>query len=196
MHTTIFTTPVVNSALRGLSALFLRLNGWTVVGQRPSDADKAVLIAAPHTSNWDLPYTLMVAFCLDLRPYWIGKQSIFRFPFGALMRWLGGVAVDRNQSQNLVEASASALRKADGQVHLIVSPEGTRGKALRWKTGFYFIAQQAGVPIIMAFLDYEKRQGGLGPVFMPTGDLELDMQQIKGFYAGVKGRNPERYQAG
>jgi len=157
------------------------------------DAEKAVLIAAPHTSNWDLPYTLMIAFCLDLRPYWIGKQSIFRFPFGPLMRWLGGVAVDRNLSQNLVEASASALRKADGQVHLIVSPEGTRGKALRWKTGFYFIAQQAGVPIIMAFLDYEKRQGGLGPVFVPTGHVEQDMQQIKGFYAGVKGRNPDRF---
>jgi 1-acyl-sn-glycerol-3-phosphate acyltransferase len=196
MHTTIFTTPVVNSALRGLSMLFLRLNGWTVVGQRPAGADKAVLIAAPHTSNWDLPYTLMVAFCLDLRPYWMGKQSIFRFPFGALMRWLGGVAVDRNQSQNMVEASASALRQAEGQVHLIVSPEGTRGKVHRWKTGFYFIARQAEVPIVMAFLDYEQKLGGLGPVFVPTGDLEQDMHLIKGFYAGVKGRNPQQSDAG
>ena len=109
MHRTIFTTPVVNTLLRGFSLAFLKLTGWTVEGALPPQAAKSVFIAAPHTSNWDLPYTLMVAFALRLNPYWMGKASIFRFPFGGLMRWLGGIAVDRSKSNNLVAASAQAL---------------------------------------------------------------------------------------
>ena len=194
MHRTIFDTPGVNTVLRALSRGFLRANGWTVEGSLPPHARKAVLIAAPHTSNWDLPYTLMVAFCLNLQPYWMGKASIFAFPFGGLMRWLGGIAVDRSRSNNLVAASAEAIRVADGPVQLIVPPEGTRGKSRQWKTGFYFIAQQARVPIILAFMDYEKKRSGLGPIFEPTGDVERDMQTIKGFYAGVKGRNPAQFE--
>jgi 1-acyl-sn-glycerol-3-phosphate acyltransferase len=193
MHTTIFTTPLVSGFFRTFSKVVLRLSGWTVVGTKPPGVDKAVFIAAPHTSNWDLPYTLMVAFCLDLRPYWMGKSGIFRFPFGPLMRWLGGLPVDRSQTSNLVQASADALRQASGQVHLLVAPEGTRSKATRWKTGFYFIAQQAQVPIFLAFLDYGKKIGGLGPTVTPTGDVELDLQTIKDFYADIQGRHPSRF---
>jgi 1-acyl-sn-glycerol-3-phosphate acyltransferase len=196
MHRTIFDTPGVNTVLRALSRAFLHLNGWTVEGALPPSARKAVLIAAPHTSNWDLPYTLMVAFCLDLQPYWMGKSSIFSFPFGGLMRWLGGIAVDRSKSGNLVAASAEAIVNADGPLQLIVPPEGTRGKVRLWKTGFYFIAQQAGVPIVLAFMDYEKKRSGLGPIFVPTGDVERDMTAIKAFYAGVKGRNPAQFDHG
>ena len=112
MHRTIFDTPVVNRLLRAGSRVFLRLTGWTVEGALPAEAAKSVFIAAPHTSNWDLPYTLMVAFCLHLNIYWIGKASLFRGPFGPVMRWLGGVAVDRSQSANLV-AAAAAIRRAD-----------------------------------------------------------------------------------
>jgi 1-acyl-sn-glycerol-3-phosphate acyltransferase len=195
MHRTIFDTPGVNSLLKAASRGFLRAKGWTVEGELPPEATKAVLIAAPHTSNWDLPYTLMVAFCLDLRPYWMGKASIFSFPFGGVMRWLGGIAVDRSKSNNLVSASADALRTAEGSVQLIVPPEGTRGKVRHWKTGFYFIAQQAGVPIILAYMDYEKKRSGLGPLFTPTGDVERDMAEIKRFYAGFKGRNPTQFEA-
>ncbi|MBL8330975.1 MAG: lysophospholipid acyltransferase family protein [Rubrivivax sp.] len=195
MHRTIFDTPVVNSLLRAASRGFLRLTGWRVEGELPPSAAKAVLIAAPHTSNWDLPYTLMVAFCLNLQPYWMGKASIFRFPFGGLMRWLGGIAVDRSRSNNLVAASADAIRQADGPLQLIVPPEGTRGRTRHWKTGFYYIAQQAGVPIILAYMDYEKKRSGLGPIFTPTGDVEADMATIKRFYAGVKGRNASQFEA-
>ena len=195
MHRTIFDTPVVKTVLRAASRGFLRLNGWTVEGNLPAQAHKAVLIAAPHTSNWDLPYTLMVAFCLDLQPYWMGKASIFRFPFGPLMRWLGGIAVDRSKSNNLVSASAQAIRSADGPVQLIVPPEGTRGKTRHWKTGFYYIAQEAGVPIVLAFMDYEKKCSGLGPLFTPTGNVERDMAEIKAFYGGIKGRNPMQFEA-
>ncbi|MFZ9408301.1 MAG: 1-acyl-sn-glycerol-3-phosphate acyltransferase, partial [Burkholderiaceae bacterium] len=144
MHRTIFDTPVINTLLRGVSTTLLRLNGWTVHGSLPPQAEKSVLIAAPHTSNWDLPYTLMVAFVLNLRIYWMGKHSLFYFPFGPVMRWLGGIAVDRSRSNSLVSAAAAALRAANGQVQLVIPPEGTRGKTRHWKTGFYFIAQEAG----------------------------------------------------
>jgi len=196
MHRTIFDTPVVNTLLRALSRGVLRAQGWTITGALPPGAHKSVLIAAPHTSNWDLPYTLMVAFTLRLNIYWMGKASIFRFPFGPLMRWLGGIAVERSSSHNLVAASAAALVAADGPVQLVVPPEGTRGRTRHWKTGFYFIAQQARVPIVLAYMDYEKKQSGLGPLFTPTGDVEADMAEIKRFYAGVKGRRADQFEAG
>jgi len=195
MHRTIFTTPVVNTLLRGFSVAFLRLAGWSVEGRLPPEATKSVFIAAPHTSNWDLPYTLMVAFALRLNPYWMGKHTIFKAPFGPLMRWLGGIAVNREQSNNLVAASAQAIRESDGPVQLIVPPEGTRSKTRYWKTGFYYIAQTAGVPIVMAYMDYSTKRSGLGPLFQPTGDVDADMAAIKAFYAPFKGKNSDQFEA-
>lgn len=194
MHRTIFTTPVVNTVLRGLSVAFLRLTGWTIEGALPPGAAKSVFIAAPHTSNWDLPYTLMVAFALRLNPYWMGKQSIFKPPFRGLMMWLGGIPVNREQSTNLVAASSQALIDADGPLQLIVPPEGTRSKARYWKTGFYYIALGARVPIVMAYMDYATKRSGLGPVFQPTGDIDADMLVIKAFYKPFKGRNPDQFE--
>jgi 1-acyl-sn-glycerol-3-phosphate acyltransferase len=193
MHRTIFTTPVVNTLLRGLSVGFLKLTGWRVEGQLPPNVSKCVLIAAPHTSNWDLPYTLMVAYALRLQVYWLGKQSIFRWPFGPLMRWLGGIAVNREKTNNLVEASAHALVKADGVVQLVVPPEGTRSKVRYWKTGFYYIALTAKVPIVLAYMDYKRKVSGLGPVFEPTGDVHKDMADIKAFYVGIQGKNAAQF---
>jgi 1-acyl-sn-glycerol-3-phosphate acyltransferase len=196
MHRTLFDTPIVNTLLRAGSRGFLRLTGWTVEGSLPVEARKCVLIAAPHTSNWDLPYTLMVAFVLHLNIYWMGKHSLFAFPFGPVMRWLGGIAVDRSSNTNLVSASAMALKAADGPVQLVVPPEGTRGRTTHWKTGFYYIALEAGVPIVLAYMDYARKVSGLGPVFVPTGDIDADMAEIKRFYAGVKGRRPQHFEAG
>ncbi|MDL5033652.1 lysophospholipid acyltransferase family protein [Pelomonas sp. APW6] len=193
MHRTIFTTPVVNTVLRAFSVGFLRLTGWKLDGALPAGQDKCVLIAAPHTSNWDLPYTLMVAFALRLNIYWMGKAQIFRFPFGPVMRWLGGIAVQREKSSNLVAASADAIKAADGPLQLVVPPEGTRSKTRYWKTGFYWIAVTAEVPIVMAYMDYARKLSGLGPVFVPTGDIEADMAQIKAFYAPFKGKNASQF---
>ncbi len=189
MQRTIFTTPFVNTVLRGASVTVLRTAGWRVEGALAPGADKCVLIAAPHTSNWDLPLTLMVAFALRLNVVWMGKASIFRMPFGPLMRWLGGIAVRREQSNDLVAASAAALRAAEGPVQLIVPPEGTRSGAKRWKTGFYYIAQGADLPIQLAFMDYTEKRAGLGPLFQPTGDVDADMARIKTYYAPFQGRN-------
>ncbi len=195
MHRTIFTTPVVNTLLRAGSIAFLKLTGWRVEGRLPPEAIKSVLIAAPHTSNWDLPYTLMVCFALNLNVYWMGKSSIFKFPFGPAMRWLGGISVNREQSTNLVAASAQAIADADGSVQLIVPPEGTRSKATYWKTGFYYIALAAKVPIVMAYMDYAQKRSGLGLLFYPSGDIDKDMIAIKVFYAPFKGKNAAQFEA-
>ena len=196
MALTIFNTPVVNTLLKAFSVGFLRLTGWRVEGQLPDEARKSVLIAAPHTSNWDLPYTLMVAFALNLQVQWMGKNGIFRFPFGGLMRWLGGIPVDRSRSTNLVAASIDSIRNATGPLQLIVPPEGTRSKTRYWKTGFYHIAVGAGVPIVMAYMDYRRKVSGLGPIFKTTGDVERDMAAIKAFYATIVGKNPHQFAAG
>jgi 1-acyl-sn-glycerol-3-phosphate acyltransferase len=195
MHRTIFTTPVVNTFLRGFSIAFLKLKGWKVEGALPPEAHKAVLIAAPHTSNWDLPYTIMVAYVLGMNMYWMGKQSIFKWPFDNLMQWLGGIAVNRDKSTNLVAASAEALVAADGKVQLIIPPEGTRSKARYWKTGFYYIALAAKVPIVMAYMDYPQKRAGLGPLFYPSGDIDKDMVAIKAFYAQFKGKNEGQFES-
>jgi 1-acyl-sn-glycerol-3-phosphate acyltransferase len=125
----------------------------------------------------------------------MGKSSLFRFPFGGVMRWLGGIAVNREQSTNLVAASADSIRQASGALQLIVPPEGTRSKTRYWKTGFYYIALGAGVPIVMAYMDYERKLSGLGPIFIPTGDIERDMAEIKAFYAPFKGKNAQQFEA-
>jgi 1-acyl-sn-glycerol-3-phosphate acyltransferase len=195
MHRTIFDTPIVNTLLRAFSVCFLKLAGWKVEGQLPPGAHKCVLIAAPHTSNWDLPYTLMVAFTLRLTVYWMGKEQIFRPPFRGLMRWLGGIPVNRDQSNNLVAASVAAIKAADGPLQLIVPPEGSRSKVRYWKTGFYHIAVGAQVPIVLAYMDYQKKISGLGPIFQPSGNLEADMAAIKAFYAPFKGRNAGQFHA-
>ena len=195
MHRTIFTTPIVNTLLRAFSVSFLKITGWKIEGSLPASASKSVLIAAPHTSNWDLPYTLMVAFALRLNIYWMGKAEIFRPPFRGLMRWLGGIPVARETANNLVAASAAAITAADGPVQLIVPPEGTRSKTREWKTGFYHIAVTAQVPIVLAYMDYERKVSGLGEIFVPTGDVEADIAAIKAFYAPFKGKNASQYHA-
>ena len=195
MHRTIFTTPVISTLFRGVSVAFLRLAGWRIEGSLPPEAKICVLIAAPHTSNWDLPYTLMVAFALRLNIYWMGKQSIFSPPFRQLMMWLGGIPVDRSQSNNLVAISAQALKEAHSPVQLVVPPEGTRSKSRYWKTGFYYIALSAQVPIVMAFMDYPNKRSGLGPLIVPTGNIEQDMAEIKAFYAPFKGKNAQQFES-
>jgi len=191
MQHTIFDTPVVNTIMRWLSLGMLRLLGWRVQGQAP-DIKKYVLIAAPHTSNWDFPFTLMVCFALRLRVYWMGKRSLFPPVFGHVMLWLGGIPVDRAKSGNLVQATIDAFNRTD-RLTVIVPPEGTRDKVSHWKTGFYYIAQGAQVPILLGFMDYKDRVGGVAHLFFPSGDIEKDMLEIQQFYQGFTGKNPHQF---
>lgn len=170
--------------------LWLKAFGWEVEGG-PPDVKKAVVVACPHTSGWDLPFTLATSWALGIEINWIGKHTLFAPPFGPFFRFLGGVAVDRRGRNNAVQATADLLDSYD-ELLVIIAPEGTRGKATRWKTGFYYIALTAKVPIVLGFLDYEKKRGGFGTVFQPSGDIEADWARLREFYKDVKGKFPDR----
>jgi 1-acyl-sn-glycerol-3-phosphate acyltransferase len=190
MNYTMFDTPVLKTALRYISLAFLKIMGWKVEGRMP-DVSKCVMIAAPHTTNWDFPITMSIALVLDIKVYWMGKASLFSRPFGGIMRWFGGIAVDRSRANNVVSATVDVFNNHDRLV-IIIPPEGTRGKVVYWKTGFYRIANGAGIPIVLGYLDYRRKAGGIGPMIMPTGDIEADMAEICAFYAGISGKYPEK----
>ncbi len=187
MHRTIFDTPVINLLMHWLSRLVLHLLGWRVEGGPPA-AEKCVLIAAPHTSNWDFPLALMVCFALRISVYWMGKASLFPPIVGGVMRWLGGIPVNRKRAGNLVQSTVSAF---NGQQRLtvIVCPEGTRSQVAAWKTGFYHMAQGAGVPIALGYLDFTRKLAGTDHLFYPSGDIAKDLPAIQAFYAGITGKN-------
>ena len=170
------------------SRMILGLAGWRIEGRLPP-VPKFVLVGAPHTSNWDLPFTLLMAFGLRARIHWLGKAAIFRRPFRGFFQWLGGIPVDRSQSDNLVEQSIQQFQRNERLI-LTIAPAGTRRHVIKWKSGFYHIACGAGVPIVLGFLDYRRKVGGIGPVIYPTGNIAADMETIQAFYDGVTGKNP------
>lgn len=187
---TLFDTPLVTPLLRGIAWLWLKIFRWRL---EPGDLPSVhcfVLIAAPHTSNWDLPIMLCAAILLRVKLYWMGKAAIFRPPFGGIVRWLGGIPIDRSKANNLVAQSVDLFRTSPTLV-LVVPPEGTRQKVRHWKTGFYYIALGAGVPIVMGFLDYKHKIAGFGPRLVPTGDIAADMLVIRAFYSGITGKYPD-----
>jgi 1-acyl-sn-glycerol-3-phosphate acyltransferase len=178
---------------KGIARAFLRVTGWEAEGGLPVER-RFVLIAAPHTSNWDLAYLLALTAIYDVRVSWMGKHQLFRWPLGALMRRLGGIPVRRDRSGNMVEAMAREFERRDALV-LTVPAEGTRAYTPHWKSGFYHIARSARVPFVMGFLDYSRRRGGFGPALLPSGDLGRDMDEIRAFYADKVGRHPECFGA-
>jgi 1-acyl-sn-glycerol-3-phosphate acyltransferase len=171
-----------------IAKAFLRLSGWKLEGTRPVPRG-FVLIAAPHTTNWDLLYFLAHAWAFGISPSWMGKHTLFHGPLGAVMRWLGGIPVYRTRAGGLVAQMAEAFA-LDPDLVLTVPPEGTRARAARWRSGFYQIARAARVPIVMGYLDYERRRGGLGPLLVPGDDLVADMDAIRAFYADKRGKYP------
>ena len=193
MNLTIFNTPVLKKVLYRASRFILGLAGWRMEGQLPS-IPKFVLVGAPHTSNWDLPYTLLMAFALKADIRWMGKETLFRKPFRGFFQWLGGIPVKRSQSHNLVEQSIQEFQRNE-QLILTIAPSGTRRRVIRWKTGFYHIACGAKVPIVLGFLDYRRKAGGIGPVLYPTGNITDDMQAIRAFYNKITGKHPARSMA-
>jgi len=185
---TIHETAIIRTLMRWLARLFFLFTGWKVEGQRPA-VERCVVIAAPHTSNWDFIYTLALAFIFRINPRIMMKDAWFRGPLGPLFRWLGALPVDRSRSRNVVAQCIQAFQTADRMV-LVVPPSGTRRRVQYWKTGFYHIANGAGVPIALGFLDYRRKAGGFGPLFHPTGDIGRDMDAIQDFYRPISGRYP------
>nr|WP_290670003.1 lysophospholipid acyltransferase family protein [Ardenticatena sp.] len=169
---------------QGLAQRLFRALGWRVEGTLPNEP-KLVIAAAPHTSNWDGLVLLLAATSLGVRLNWIGKHTLFRPPLGWLMRRLGGIPVDRRKRQNLVDQVAHAFTKRSHML-LVVAPESTRKHTDYWRSGFYYIALKAGVPILLAGPDYATRRIVLGDLIWPSGDIEADMQKIAAWHENVQ----------
>ena len=169
-----------------MATWLLHVAGWRLEGDRPT-LDSYVLIAAPHTSNWDLLLLLAFAAAYDLRVTWMAKHSLFFPPLGWVMRALGGMPVTRHKPGHLVTAMAGAFETSRHLV-LVVPTEGSRQRTPYWKSGFYHIAKQAGVPIVPSYLDFGHKRGGFGPALLPTSDVVQDMQYFRDFYAGMEGK--------
>ena len=167
----------------------LWLGGWEIDGAPPT-APRYVLIAFPHTSNWDFIWVLAFAWAMDVEISWMGKEEIFRWPFGGFMRRLGGIPVRRKARANQVDQLVERFRNAE-RLALVVPAEGTRHWVPRWKSGFYHIARAAGVPVVLSFLDYGRKVGGFGPALRLTGDVRRDMDVVRAFYAPMRGKYHE-----
>ena len=167
----------------------LKLMGWRIEGELPR-LDKFVAIGAHHTSNWDFVIFIALKFVLRLNARWFGKHSIFRWPFGGLMRSWGGIPIQRHLSLNMVEQAIQGFRD-NREFILVLSPEGTRKKVERWKMGFYHIALGAGVPIVPGALDFANRRVVIGAPFQPTGDAEADLQALLAFFRPYVPKKPE-----
>ncbi|MDD9890577.1 MAG: lysophospholipid acyltransferase family protein [Gammaproteobacteria bacterium] len=189
MRTTVFSTPLITPILRGISIVVLKLIGWKTRGEE-LEHQRFVLIGAPHTSNWDFPLMLMVVLKLRLRVFWMGKHTLFPFPFGGLMKWLGGIPIDRSASHNVVNETVRQYKQHDELV-ILIPPEGTRSKVTKWKTGFYHIANLASVPILLGYVDAGNKEAGFADFFTPSGDAEKDMDEIRDFYSKKKGLRAE-----
>ena len=174
-----------------LGRFILRLMGWRLVDRRPPTR-KYLVIGAFHTSNMDFFIALPAMMALGLRPRWIGKKELFRGPLGPLMRFLGGIPVDRSVRTGFVGQMVHNFQTHEDFV-VLIAPEGTRKFTDHWKSGFYHIAVQAGVPIALGFLDYPTRTVGIGDAFLPSGDPEADLERIRAFYADKRGRYPENH---
>lgn len=181
MPRTIFATPVVTPLLRALAACWLALGRWHVRGPLPA-LPKAVVVFAPHSSNWDFPTALCAALVLRVQSQWLGKDALFRPLYGWFFRWCGGIPVNRRIHAGLVEASVAAFQGSERQ-WIALAPEGTRTQVARWKSGFWHIATQAGVPVVLAYIDYARREIGVLDVFRPGTDPEADIAQLQQRYA-------------
>ena len=190
------TNSLATIMLKIIGKLILTIAGYKIIDTTPKGVQnyqKAVMIAAPHTSNWDYVYTMAALYALDVPIKYLGKASLFKFPLGILIKKLGGIPVRRDQKNNMVNDMAKMIVEATEQVILIIPAEGTRSYSKEWKSGFYHIANTAKVPVILGFLDFGKKEVGFIDEFNPTGDYEGDLKNIQKRYIGITPKHPELY---
>lgn len=168
----------------------LKKLGWTLPTELPA-FDKYVLIAAPHTSNWDFLLGILTARAINLKAHWLGKHSLFHWPYGWFFRAIGGTPIHRNGGKNYIQQMTDLFKRSEHLV-LALAPEGTRSKTDHWKTGFHAIARAANVPVVMAYFDYGNKEVGLGGLFYPGDDIEADFSRIREYYKDRRGKNPEK----
>lgn len=176
----------------------LKLMGWETDNHWPENLSQCVMIAAPHTSNWDALYARLALKALGVNVRITIKDSYMQFPLGPFVRAMGGIGIDRRPKQageprlSMVQVMTD-LFKHHPELVMLVTPEGTRARQEQWKTGFYYVAVNAGVPIALAYMDYEHKKAGVGKIIHPTGNFEEDMAEIMDFYAGIQAKFPEEF---
>ena len=175
------------------SIIIFRLMGWKIVGSH-TYPDKCLIVSAPHTSNWDFLIGRCYAYIIGVHPKYLIKSELFLPIIGTLLKWNGGVSVDRNVKNNVIEQVVKMFESIP-QLHLGITPEGTRKKVVKWKTGFYYIALKAKVPILLLKMDYKRKEVGIICEFIPSGNFEKDMLFIQDKYKDIKGKIPEYYNA-
>lgn len=178
---------------RRLGRGWLRVFGWRIEGEVPQER-RFVAIAAPHTSYWDFPHMIAFGFATGQHISFLMKASLFVGPVGVLFRGLGGIPVDRSGSFGLVDSVVRAFAERD-ELIVVIAPEGSRSRREQWKSGFYQIAVEAGVPIALGYMDWGRRVVGYGPLLRPTGDRPRDQAVLAAFYADKRGRHPEQESA-
>ena len=174
-----------------IARAILGLLGWSLVGKPPT-AQRFVLIAAPHTSNWDFPLMLLYAWAFGVRVNWLAKHTLFFPGANAILRALGGIPVVRHKNRRMVDTMVGAFH-SNPRLILVIPAEGTRSFSQYWKSGFYHIARKASVPIVPSFLDYDKKRGGFGRPLLTSANLRRDMDYFREFYQGVSGKFPEQF---
>lgn len=178
--------------MRLLSELILKIMGWKLIGGPPEGVTKAIFITAPHTSYYDFFIGRMYCWARRIPAKLFIKKEAFKWPYAGLLRYVGGIPVDRSKPGNRVEQIAEMIKENE-PIYLAITPEGTRKRVDTWKKGFYYIAQKADVPIIFSFLDYGKKEVGIGPILDVTGDFDTDFKKIEDYYRGMKGKHPELF---
>jgi 1-acyl-sn-glycerol-3-phosphate acyltransferase len=178
----------VSAFMHHLAKLIFRLTGWKIEGAAPQPP-RCVIIAAPHTSNWDAFVLVTAAYIFRVKLSWFVKDAAFFWPLGPIVRYFGGVPIDRSARRNMVSQAIDQFAARQSFI-LAVPPEGTRKHSTHWKSGFYHIAQGARVPIVLGYVDYGRKVAGLGPSFVPTGDIDADFKVFADFYAKVTPKHP------
>ena len=177
--------------MKFFAKLMYKILGWKLKGSIPTDIKKCVMVAAPHTSNWDFFYGVIAFYIMGIKIKTPIKKELFFFPLGIILNALGGIQVDRAKAGKLVDNIVDLFKKYDELV-IFITPEGTRSYAERWKTGFWHIAKNANVPIILGYIDYSKKTAGVGPVFVPTGNVDKDIEEVKNFYRNITAKYPDQ----
>jgi 1-acyl-sn-glycerol-3-phosphate acyltransferase len=185
--------------LKWLFKVIFKLKGWKLFLPTPEEAFNCVLVAAPHTSNWDFVYAITALQQLGVNPRFTIKKELNRFPFGGIINSFGGLWIDRTpkegqiEKRSMTQVMVELFYEAKEPLSMLVTAEGTRAKSVKWKTGFYYVALEAKVPICLSFMDYKTRVTGIGLCFMPSGNINNDMKIVMDFYRDKTGKYPKNF---
>ena len=189
MSLTIYDTPVLKQIIKFMSSAFLKIMGWEIDPNIPV-VKKFIAPVYPHTSNWDLLFGLAYTFKSGVRLHWMAKSSLFWGPLGPILRWFGGIPINRSKANAVVKDTIKAFEESE-QLVIVIPPEGTRGYRDHLKSGFYHMALGAKVPVYMSYIDFKAKRVGIGELLVITGDSDVDLAVMREFYKDMEGLNPE-----